>query len=47
MEFKICITIELIVNSGYVKYFKMQDYNGELLYKTGFGLCIGRISIYI
>lgn len=31
MEFKICITIELIVNSGYIKYFKMQEYNMELL----------------
>lgn len=38
----------LYTNIGYIKYFKMQEYNGEYDYKkTGFDLCIGRISSYI
>lgn len=33
MDFKICITIELIVKIGYNKCFKMQEYKGEYYYK--------------
>lgn len=40
MEFKICITIEFIDNSGYIKYFKMQEYNGEYYYKKPDLACV-------
>lgn len=40
MEFKICITIELIVNIGYIKYFMMQEYNGEYYYKKTDLACV-------